>query len=208
MSHHGSEPFDGPEFAKRHQIMRDLLNSTAEFRGAIGAYPEGKLTSFDEGSIQFAVGGQDGKVVMDFGTPVRWMGMTPQQAADLASQLMKWARLMGRKAKERIVSQMPLIEEGWTITQGGYDRAPDEAATWLIDPPYQDKGKHYRFPLSDFAPLAAWVRSRPGLTIVCEQHGADWLPFQPLGSFKSTRGRTEEVAYIAGDLNDLFGDAA
>lgn len=106
MSHHGTDPFDGPEFAKRHRMMRDLLNSAAEFRGAIGAYPDGKLTPFDEGSIQFAVGGQDGKVVMDFGTPVRWMGMTPQQAADLASDLMKWARLMGRKNGETITMRI------------------------------------------------------------------------------------------------------
>jgi len=102
MSHHGSDPFDSPEFAARNKLMRDLLNSAAEFRGAIGAYPDGKLTPLDEGSIQFAVGGQDGKVVIDFGTPVRWMGMTPQQAADLASDLMKWARLMGRKNGETI----------------------------------------------------------------------------------------------------------
>jgi hypothetical protein len=116
--------------------------------------------------------------------------------------------LWGRKAKERIVGQLPLIEEGWTITQGDYARCPDEEATWLIDPPYADKGKHYRFPLTDYGRLASWVRSRPGLAIVCEQHGADWLPFRPLGSFKSTRGRTEEVAFVRGDASDLFGEAA
>jgi hypothetical protein len=102
MSHHGIEPFEEPEFQKRNEIMRRLLNSTAEFRGAIGHHPDGKLTAFDEGSVQFAVGSQDGKVVLDFGTPVRWMGMTPQQAADLASSLMKWARLEGRKKGETI----------------------------------------------------------------------------------------------------------
>ena len=114
----------------------------------------------------------------------------------------------GRKAKERIVDQLPLIEEGWTITEGPYDRAPDEEATWLIDPPYKDKGKHYRFPITDFAPLAQWVRSRDGLVVVCEQKGADWLPFAPLGSFKSTRGRTEEVAFVRGNSADLFSEAA
>lgn len=111
--------------------------------------------------------------------------------------------LWGQKAKERIIGQLALIE-GWTVTQGDYASAPDEPATWLIDPPYAEKGKHYRFPLTDFERLAAWVRSRRGLAMVCEQHGADWLPFERLGSFKSTRGRTEEVAYIAGNQNDLF----
>jgi hypothetical protein len=114
----------------------------------------------------------------------------------------------GRKAKERIVAQLPIIEEGWTITQGSYDRAPDDEATWLYDPPYQDKGKHYRYPLSDFASLAAHIRARRGLVMVCEQDGADWLPFERLGSFKSTKGRSEEVAFIAGNQDDLFRRAA
>lgn len=112
MAHHGTDPFDGEggpdmdRIAARQKLMRDLLNSAAEFRGAIGSYPEGKLTALDEGSIQFAVGGQDGKVVIDFGTPVRWMGMTPQQAADLASDIMKWARLMGRKNGETVTMRI------------------------------------------------------------------------------------------------------
>ena len=101
MSHHSDEPFDGPDFQKRQQLMRDLLNTTG-FRGAVGAYPEGKLSPTDEGSIQFAVGESNGKVVIDFGTSVHWMGMTPQQAADLASALLKKAREVGRRNGDTI----------------------------------------------------------------------------------------------------------
>lgn len=126
MSHHGYDPFDGegipeamrkamrdqqsgkPEeemtmqpMQKRRQLMRDLLDTTG-FRGAIGSYPKGKLTPKDEGSIQFAVGEQDGKVVIDFGTPVSWIGMTPQQAADFASSILTRARLVGRRNGETI----------------------------------------------------------------------------------------------------------
>lgn len=115
--------------------------------------------------------------------------------------------LWGTKAKERIASQLPIIEEGWTITEGGYERAGNDEATWLIDPPYADKGKHYRFPLTDFDTLAAWSKQRKGLVMVCEQEGADWLPFVNLGSFKSTRGRTSEVIYTQGDCSTLFGEA-
>lgn len=114
----------------------------------------------------------------------------------------------GRKAKERIAGQLPTIEEGWTITEGSYQCAGDEAATWLIDPPYVDKGRYYRFPLTDFVALAAWTRTRSGLVMVCEQHGSDWLPFRPLGSFKSSKGRSSEVIYVAGNESDLFGEAA
>lgn len=103
MAHHGSDPFDGdqPAFQARQELMRKLLDTTG-FRGAIGSYPEGKLTKGDEGAIQFAIGEQDGKVVIDFGTSVHWLGMTPQQAADFASTLLAKARLVGRKNGETI----------------------------------------------------------------------------------------------------------
>lgn len=99
---HGSEPFDGtPEDPERklarQKLMRDLMNSTKDFRGALGDFPEGKLTKTDEGAIQFSVGEKDGKVVLDFGTPVNWVGMNPQQAADLASLILKHARTVARK---------------------------------------------------------------------------------------------------------------
>ena len=108
MSHHSDQPFDGENpippieaIRKRQQLMRDLLNTTG-FRGAIGHHPGGKLTKSDEGAIQFAIGEQDGKVVIDFGTPVHWLGMTPQEAADFASTVLKKARLIGRKNGETI----------------------------------------------------------------------------------------------------------
>jgi hypothetical protein len=106
MSHHGSEPFDGaPEEPERkiarNKLMRDLLSTTG-FRGALGDFPEGELTKTDEGAIQFAIGEKDGKVVIDFGTAVHWVGMTPQQAADFASLLLKRARAVGRANGETI----------------------------------------------------------------------------------------------------------
>jgi hypothetical protein len=108
MSHHGFEAFDGdePEFQRKHQLVREmakrLLATTADFRGTVGAYPDGQLTQSDEGSIQFAIGEQDGKVVIDFGTPIHWLGMTPQQAADFASTVIKRARLVASKSGETV----------------------------------------------------------------------------------------------------------
>jgi hypothetical protein len=107
MSHHGSEPFDSaPEDPERKlaraKFMREMMSSAKDFRGSLGNFPEGKLTKTDEGAIQFAVGEKDGKIVLDFGTPVNWVGMSPQQAADLASLLLKRAREVGRKNGETI----------------------------------------------------------------------------------------------------------
>ena len=94
MAHHGSDPFDGePEGMKK---LRDAMQNSASFRGALGDFPEGQLTKSDEGAVQFAIGVKDGKVVLDFGTPCAWVGMTPQQAADLAGVLLKRAREAGR----------------------------------------------------------------------------------------------------------------
>lgn len=105
MSHHGPNPFedgeDSPEFQRRAKLMRDLLNTTG-FRGAIGSYPAGKLKPSDGGAIQFAIGEADGKVVIDFGTAVHWLGMTAQEAADFASAVLSKARMVGRKNGETI----------------------------------------------------------------------------------------------------------
>lgn len=86
MSHHSDQPIPD-EFIKK---LEDLDGTT--FRGATGDYPEGKITESDEGAIQFAVGHDNGKVVLDFGTPVAWVGMNPQQAVELAHSLLEHAR--------------------------------------------------------------------------------------------------------------------
>lgn len=101
----------------------------------------------------------------------------------------------GGRAKERIASQLERIRD-WTVVEGDYHRAPDTEATWFVDPPYGDKGRFYRVQFSDFSALGEWCRARRGLLIACEGEGADWLPFTPLGSFKSSKGRAAEVAYI------------
>lgn len=107
MSHHGKNPFepekddDKPQFQSRRDLTRSLLDNTG-FIGALGEHPKGKLTKDDEGAILFAIGEHDGKVVIDFGTPVHWLGMTPQEAAEFASTLLRKAREVGRKNGETI----------------------------------------------------------------------------------------------------------
>lgn len=96
MSHHGSDPFDDPKKIERLEQMKKALLDTSAFRGALGEFPEGKVSATDEGAIQFAIGVKDGKVILDFGTPVAWVGMNPQQAADLASTILKRAKEAAR----------------------------------------------------------------------------------------------------------------
>jgi hypothetical protein len=107
MGHHGSEPFgEEPEDMKAKRetfdaFKKSMMDTTA-FRGALGDFPHGQLTKSDEGAIQFGITVKDGKVVLDFGTPVAWVGMTPQQAADLASIIMKRAREAARANGEMV----------------------------------------------------------------------------------------------------------
>ncbi len=102
----------------------------------------------------------------------------------------------GPKAKERIASQISMLS-GWRIKCGAYADAPDERATWFIDPPYGDKGAYYRcrFDADEFPALSKWCRERRGDLIVCENPSATWLPFSSLGNFKSSKGRAEEGVF-------------
>jgi hypothetical protein len=80
---------------------------------------------------------------------------------------------------------------------GSYADAPDVEATWFIDPPYQKpSGRRYVSLLPDYAELAGWVRSRRGQVIVCEQAGADWMPFRPLCDVQSLNNKvSREVVW-------------
>lgn len=108
------------------------------------------------------------------------------------------------RAKERIASQLPMIAH-WTVQHAAYDQIQDCAATWFVDPPYGDKGKYYRITFSDYAALGPWCLTRRGMVIVCEGKEAQWLPFRPLGNFKSSLGRAAEAIFTKGATqNDLL----
>jgi hypothetical protein len=57
--------------------------------GPTGDFPEGKLNEDDEGGLQMRVGSdpKNNKVILDFGSPVHWIGLDPEGAQDLARLL-------------------------------------------------------------------------------------------------------------------------
>lgn len=107
----------------------------------------------------------------------------------------------------QIAAVLPHVKGRVEIIQGDYSEAPDIEATWFIDPPYhvdgrpQSRGMGYAegcnsFSL-DYDALAAWCRQRAGQKIVCEQHGADWLPFEHLRPARTSIGnKVTEVVWI------------
>lgn len=112
---------------------------------------------------------------------------------DVVSKFSRWGA--GRRY---IAANVHKIKH-WTITGTDYSAMLDLDATWFIDPPYQGPGRLYRFHDIDYDNLGSWVRNREGLTIVCEQEGADWLPFVPLVSQKNAgRHISHEVVWTDG----------
>jgi hypothetical protein len=66
--------------------------------GPTGHYPRARLNAEDEGGLNIAISHGRELVHLRFGTPVAWFALPPQQAADLASALLKHAREAAREA--------------------------------------------------------------------------------------------------------------
>jgi len=80
MAHHGDN------FPLSSEEINKLFGPTL---GATGKFPEGKLNENDEGEIKIGVTSMDGKVVIEFGKSVQWIGFTPEQARQIAYSLQR-----------------------------------------------------------------------------------------------------------------------
>lgn len=103
----------------------------------------------------------------------------------------------GAGVKARLAEQVNYIRH-WQVEQVDYEELSNVEATWFIDPPYQIAGKSYTHGSKDidYVDLGEWCKSRKGQVIVCENKGADWLPFKDEFIIKSQRGFSKEVVYI------------
>lgn len=112
-------------------------------------------------------------------------------------QMSKWGRekgggiWWGDETRSRVADQVELIKH-WSVTLSDYSEVENEPATWFVDPPYcNDRGKHYKKQPGSFGMLSMWCREREGQVIVCENTGADWLPFKHLANAGSSRGSVD-----------------
>jgi hypothetical protein len=87
MSHHSRDRDIDIEYDNAFRRMLE----PADKLGKTGEHPRGRLTPTDEGAIRIAVGSKNGAVVIDFGTPVAWIGFSPQEARDVAASIVKHA---------------------------------------------------------------------------------------------------------------------
>jgi len=100
-----------------------------------------------------------------------------------------WATLWGETRRQRVAEVAANVKH-WTVGLLPYASLPNVKSTWFVDPPYQDAGRNYPFGSDriNYQHLADWCRSRRGQVIVCENEGADWLPFVPF--IRGKRGAT------------------
>ena len=93
--HHGDRWFK--EAVQQAKVAETIQAMKAETRaqgtplGGTGRFTHGALAPDDEGELRYAVTASGGKVILAFGTPVEWIGMTPRIAHRLADALNKWA---------------------------------------------------------------------------------------------------------------------
>jgi hypothetical protein len=119
----------------------------------------------------------------------------------------KWMRdnwrpnsFWGEAIRGRIASQLQFIRH-WKIANKSYNEVENQKASWFIDPPYQISGVRYRFNKIDFSDLGSWCMERIGQVVVCEQDGAEWLPFIPFRTIKALEGKkgakqSKEVVWL------------
>ena len=89
MSHHSNGPF-ADEMWSEGQSRAEFERAFGKL-GATGQFPRGKLTENDEGEIRIAIGQKDGKVLIDFGKPVAWIGFSAEEAEQIATTLREHA---------------------------------------------------------------------------------------------------------------------
>jgi hypothetical protein len=57
--------------------------------GKTGRHPKGKLTEHDEGGLRYGVGIAKNNIIIDFNTPVTWLGLDIESAVVLKNALVE-----------------------------------------------------------------------------------------------------------------------
>lgn len=96
MSDFGSSRFDRRLFDQGRRNLVELLNG-----GGMGHAGLDQFIGHAGLAISFAE--RDGRLVVEFGTQVSWLALTPQQAADLAAVLVRSALALARKNGDTVV---------------------------------------------------------------------------------------------------------
>lgn len=121
-----------------------------------------------------------------------WNGIAHPQEKMLPSAGRKRSSYWNATIRDRSAETVRRIRH-WKVILGDYSEAPNVEASWFIDPPYQKAGRHYLTSSKaiDFNTLARWCVTRRGQIMVCENEGADWLPFEPFANLHAAPRKGE-----------------
>lgn len=87
MSHHADADSEFPEEAKALLNQRLHALATEAGAGPTGDHPRGRLHRTDEGGLAIAVTVERNTVIVAFGKPVSWFGMSRVETCELADLL-------------------------------------------------------------------------------------------------------------------------
>jgi hypothetical protein len=119
-----------------------------------------------------------------------------KRRSNWARQPIQSASFWSETIKMRLAKQVQRIRH-WTIIEGSWEQSPEIKAHWHIDPPYDNApGRGYRYNNVDRTALAQWCKRRRGFVQVCENDGANWLPFEPLSILYTHRARGYSVEAV------------
>lgn len=86
MAHHGDTALGGLGNSMPESLRQALSEPLV---GATGTYPEGQVSPGDVGAVQFMIGSRNGRIILDFGTPVHWLSMNPCDAHQIVMNLLQ-----------------------------------------------------------------------------------------------------------------------
>lgn len=123
-----------------------------------------------------------------------WIGTCRVRPAKTMTKWGNWSEMI----RLRISHQSQYIKH-WKVTNLDYrDLKIPKRSTCFVDPPYHKSGVYYRLSSKqiDYTDLGNWCRAQ-SFAIVCEQQGADWLPFIPFM-------RTQSQSNGLGQCNEVI----
>ena len=98
MSHHGNRPLEELGLGKlaesieptTQEELLKALQSMADIEPEYQKeFPDDRLNKDDEGIIAFRITNAHGRIVIDFGKSVHWVGFTAKEAKGLAELILK-----------------------------------------------------------------------------------------------------------------------
>ena len=92
MSHSGEKLGKLEELEALSPMLAELREHQEKLKGE---YPDGKLSADDQGALHYGTSTIGDKVIIAFAEPVQWFGMTGDEAAALATVLLKRAKEAG-----------------------------------------------------------------------------------------------------------------